>query len=178
MTHQSFEALISLLEQEAAIYEEMALLLDQEREALLGLALDRLGELTSRKETLGLRIKAMDESRKLLARRLGAAYGLAPDQVTLTTLGKLAPPDTAQRLGRIGQRLRETVERCQAVNDYNARAAHRGMDLVSGAIEYLIAQADPAGQVYQAPRPAGARGGYPPARRPGVGASGFISRQV
>lgn len=177
MTNQSFEALITLLDQEEAIYGEMASLLDQEREALLAMAMDRLGELTSRKETLGLRIKAMDESRKLLARRLGNAFGLAPDQVTLSNLCRLAPTEMGLRLNRCGLKLKETVERCQAVNEFNAKATHRGMELVSGAIEYLIAQADPAGKVYQAPRPT-ARGGYPPARRPGTGASGFISRQA
>lgn len=173
MTDQSFNALISLLEQEEAIYSEMASLLDKEREALLAMALDRLGELTSRKETLALRIKAMDESRRLLARRLGAAFGLDPEQITLVALCRLAPPEIAMRLSRIGIRLKETVKLCQTTNDFNARAAHRGMELVSGSIEYLIAQADPAGKVYQAP---GARGYAAAGRRPG--SSGFISRQV
>lgn len=175
MTQQSFEALISLLEQEEAIYKEMALLLEQERDALLAMTMDRLGEVTSRKETLALRIKALDESRKLLARRLGSAFGLDPDQVTLVTLcQKAATPDIAMRLSRVGLSLKAAVQHCKEINDYNARAASQGMSLVTGAIEYLIAQADPAGKVYQSPRPKA--GGYSPARRP-VSAT-FISRQV
>lgn len=172
MINQSFDALIALLEQEDAIYGEMAILLDQEREALLAMALDRLGEITSRKETLALRIKAMDESRKLLARRLGTALGLDPDSITLSGLGEAVPPELSRRLARIGQALKQTVLRCQAVNEFNARAASRGMNLVTSSIEYLIAQADPAGKLYEAPRGKG----YGGARRPG--ASGFISRQA
>jgi len=172
MMHQSLTALIGLLEQEETIYREMAVLLDEEREALLGMAVERLGEITARKETLVLRIKALDESRKLLARRLGDACGLKPEEVTISRLCLIAPPETAARLSRIGQALRATLERCQAVNTFNERAASRGMSLIGGAIEYLIAQADPLGKLYQAPRAKG----YGPALR--HGASGFISRQV
>lgn len=175
MINSQLEALITLLEQEEAIYSEMAILLDEERAALVAMATDRLGEVVARKETLALRIKAMDESRKLLARRLGAAYGLSPERITLVDLCRQAPPELAMRLSRSGLKLKQTVQRCQEVNDYNARAATRGRELVSGAIEYLIAQADPAGNVYQAPK---AKGGYGAAagRRPGY--SGFISRQA
>jgi flagellar biosynthesis/type III secretory pathway chaperone len=174
MINTQLEALITLLEQEEAIYGEMAILLAEERDALLAMAMDRLGQLTARKETLALRIKAMDESRKMLARRLGDAFGLSPDQVTLAGLCRQAPPELAMRLSQIGLKLKETVQHCQSVNEHNARAATRGRELVTGAIEYLIAQADPAGNVYQAPK---AKGGYGAAgRRPGH--AGFISRQA
>lgn len=177
METQSFLALISLLEQEEAIYGEMATLLDEEREALLAMALDRLGELTSRKETLALRIKAMDESRKLLARRLGTFFCLEPDQVTLSALGRHAPAHLAAPLQAAGEKLRATVERCQAINEYNARAASRGMSLVASSIEYLIAQADPVGKLYQAPVRGARAGGYGASLRRASG-SGFIQRQA
>ena len=172
MLTQTYAALISLLEQEEAIYGEMAVALNEEREALLAMAADRLGELASRKETLALRVKALDESRKLLARRLESALGIPPEELTVTRLVQHAPSGMGERLRRVGQTLRQSVERCQAVNQFNERAARRGMSLLGGAIQYLIAQADPAGKLYQAPRPKGyAAGGH-------SGASGFISRQV
>lgn len=179
MMIQTFQALLALLEQEESIYSEMATLLEQEREALLAMKVDRLGQIASRKETLGLRIKAMDESRKMLSRRLGAALGLESDKITLTVLSQVAPADVGVRLGQIGQKLKQIVLKCQAANEFNARAACRGLDLVSGAIEYLIAQADPAGKLYQAPKKGKALGGYGAGGSNRFsGPSGFISRQV
>jgi flagellar biosynthesis/type III secretory pathway chaperone len=147
--HRHFDALIDLLTQEETIYREMSSLLDEERQAMLGLAVERLGEIASRKETLALRIKALDESRKLLARRLGAQFGLRAEQVTVSNLCPRAPGPTAGRLEATARRLRATVLECQEKNNYNARAAARGMDLIGGAIDHLIAQADPSGKVYQ-----------------------------
>jgi flagellar biosynthesis/type III secretory pathway chaperone len=174
MDLQSLESLIDLLKQEWAIYDEMAVLLDGEREALLAMAAGRLGEIVARKDTLALRIKALDESRKLLARRLAASCGLRTDQVTVTKLSQLAPPEGARRLIRAGKALRQIVEQCQDLNQFNAMAAHRGMDVVGGVIQHLIFHADPAGKVYHAPSGGGAYQGVTSGSR----APGFISRRV
>lgn len=176
MDTQSFESLISLLQQEHAIYCEMAELLAGEREAMLAMAAARVTELTARKQTLVLRIKALDESRKLLARRLGAQCGLDPDGVTLTTLCEFADAPHALRLRTVGEALRQAVLHCQELNRFNERAARRGLELVSGVIQQLIDQADPAGRLYQPP--AGG-GGYPRPRRSGAGGqSGYLSHEA
>ena len=173
MVIKAFEALIDLLSQEQAIYSQMAELLDREREAMLSMATDRLDTIVSTKETLALRLKALDESRKMLANRLGSLHGLPADKVTITGLSQTAPPAVADRLRRVGARLRETVERCQLLNQFNARAARRGVEMVSGAIDHLISTAAPAGKLYSKPV---ARGGYGMGARRSV--PGIISRQA
>lgn len=173
MVVKAFESLIDLLSQEQAIYNEMAGLLDSEREAMLTMATERLDAIVSCKETLALRLKALDESRKMLASRLGNVQGLPPDQVTITKLSETAPSSVAERLRRTGAQLRETVERCRVINQFNARAAIRGVEMVSGAIEQLITTADPVGKLYAKPT---SKGGYGTAVRRSV--SGFITRQA
>jgi flagellar biosynthesis/type III secretory pathway chaperone len=173
MDLQPIESLISLLQQEHAIYCEMASLLAEERQALLAMAFAQVSELAGRKETLALRIKALDESRKLLARRLGAQCGLPSDQVTVNDLAACVPGPQAQRLRTVGAALRHAVQQCQELNRHNERAARRGLELVTGAIHHLIDAADPAGKVYQAPHAPG----YPAARRGKGGSSGFLSRE-
>ncbi len=170
---QALQSLVELLRQELAIYETMAELLGEEREALASLAADRLGELTARKETLVLRVKALDESRRLLARRLAAAAGVAPDDVTVSKLIEVAPPNMAAALADVAARLRDAVRRCRELNDMNARAAARGAELVAGAVRFLVDQAEPSGRVYQDPRRMGA-GSYPRA----TPAPGMISRSA
>jgi flagellar biosynthesis/type III secretory pathway chaperone len=147
--NRHYEALIDLLGQEGAIYGELSGLLDEESQAMLGLAIERLGEIAARKETLGLRIKALDESRKVLARRLGAQAGLTPDQVTVSQLSRLLPASVGGRLAAAGARLREIAVECQEKNAFNARAASRGLEMVNDAIGHLIERADPSGKVYQ-----------------------------
>lgn len=170
MSTHSFDALIKLLGQEREIYGELADLLDQERDALLAMRTARLGEIVSRKETLALRLKALDESRRVLARRLAGTFGLDPDQLSLSDLSRHAPPPHDRRLSAAGRALRETVLRCKSINEHNSRAARRGLELVGTAVKHMIDTGDPAGKVYESPRKRG--------KAHASGASAFISRQV
>ena len=172
MLIQTYQSLIDLLRQEDSIYGEMAVLLEEERIALAKMSVERLGEIVSRKETLALRIKALDESRKMLARRLGEALGLAAEEVTVTRLSERAPVPLGAQLRQTGDALRETVHRCQKLNEHNSVAVKRGWDLVHGLIAHLVEGVDPAGRLYQAPR--GPKG-YGSVRS---GNSGFVSRQA
>lgn len=171
MLTEHFDALIALLGQEQAIYEEMAELLDAEGEALNKMAAHRLSEIVTRKETLVLRVKALDESRRLLARRLGAALGIAGADLTLTNMAARASSGMGRRLIAAGESLRAAIERCRTINERNSVAARRGLDLIGDAARWVIEQADPVGPVYQ---PGRGRAGYGAAGR----GPAFISREA
>jgi flagellar biosynthesis/type III secretory pathway chaperone len=175
-SQQDYEALIDLLEQEEAIYREMLALLDEEREAMLRMRVDQVMRLTSRKETLALRVKALDESRKMLARRLAAGLGTPPDQVTVTRLCEQAPFGVAKRLAAAGDRLRQVVAACKTKNEANGRTAACGMNVIAGAMDHLIAHADPTGVVYRPSRRDG-HGGYARLTK-AVPSLGLVSRQA
>ena len=141
--------LICLLEEESSIYVQLHELLEQERQALLHLSPSDLGEIGARKETLALRIKALDESRKVLGGRLGRMLGIDPDQLTVTAMIERIPSDLAGRLERVRHELKERALACKEANDFNSRAARRGLDLINSTIEHLLSDPDPAGKVYQ-----------------------------
>lgn len=169
-TQQSFNGLISLLEQEAAIYEQMETLLGEELEALKFLRASELGELSAKKETLALRVKALDESRRLIGERLGRALGIAPEELTVSELCKFAPQSIGMRLGEVRDALRERAIACRALNDRNSRAARRGMDLVGNAADYLLKTREPSEKVYAK------KGPY--AKRKAPSGPSVVSRQV
>lgn len=175
MNTKPFEALIKLLQQEQVIYEELAQLLEIERQALLSMEADQVGQIVSRKQTLALRVKTLDESRKMLSRRLGTLCGLRFEQVTTTQLAKCAPAGVGERLRRAARDLRGVVEHCQQVNKYNDGAARKAVDLLGGAIEYMIQQADPVGQVYT-PGKRAQSGGSSSGAGKSTGGPGLISR--
>ena len=152
--------LIALLEEEAAIYGRIGALLEREQKALLGLEVSELGEIASQKEMLALRIKTLDESRQIMSARLGAGLGMGPGEVTVSALcdairrglldtGASDRAQLADRLDEVRQKLKDRAESCRGINEINSRAARRGLDLISGAIEHLLTEADPAGHLYQ-----------------------------
>lgn len=169
-SQQSFIGLISLLEQEAEIYALMETLLGEELEALKFLRASELGELCARKETLALRVKALDESRRLIGDRLGRTFGIAPEDLTVTELCKFAPPGIGERLANVRETLRERAIACKTLNDRNFRAARRGMDLVSNAADYLLKTREPSEKVYAK------KGPY--AKRKAPSGPSVVSRQV
>lgn len=173
MRHTVVDSLIDLLDQEEAIYAELGRLLEEEHELIPALALSRIEELSARKETLALRIKAMDESRKMLARRVASIFGIKSDEATLGVLCGLVESDQRTQLQLIGDRLRKTLTRCQELNELNGRAIGAGAKLASSAIEYLIEQADPSGKIYKNPTSKRTYTGV----RPGV-AAGLIHSQA
>jgi flagellar biosynthesis/type III secretory pathway chaperone len=170
LQRRTFQDLIALLAEESEIYEAFGKLLEDERDALMHLRASELGEITSQKETLALRIKALDESRKVMSEQLGRRFDLERDQVTIKALREFATPGESARLEEIRLELRERALECKRINDENARAARVGLDLIQNASEFLVGQADPAGKIYQK------KGGYASEARRRTPA--IVSKQV
>lgn len=170
------ENLVTLLGEEHEIYGELAGVLELEHAALLAMEVSELGVCTSRKETLALRLRALDESRRLIAGRLATLLGVPKEAVTITRLCGAAGGAASVRLQLAAERLKMVVQRCHELNQVNSIAARKGLELASGAIQFLLAPPDPAGRVYQSPR-GGARGYAAAGSRPAQ-APGLISRQV
>lgn len=158
--HHIVPDLIALLEEEAAIYGRIEALLKREQKALLGLEVSELGEIASQKEMLALRIKTLDESRQIMSARLSTCLGMGPGEVTVSALcdaigsglletGEGDRAQLANRLDEVRRKLKDRAESCRGMNAINSRAARRGMELISGAIEHLLSEADPAGHLYQ-----------------------------
>lgn len=156
---QQFESLIELLDQERFIYADLAGVLEEEGKALVAMRGDLLGECVAAKETLLLRLRALDESRRVIAQRLARAYQLSPTEITMSQLAERAPASLGDRLLAAGSGLRAEVERCIELNKKNERAARSGQTILQSAVEAVIEQSRPADKVYQASS-RGARGGY------------------
>src|SRR5262245_52855717 len=103
------ENLITLLGEEAAIYAGLAGTLELESTALLKSEVVRIGELGSKKETLALRLKALDESRKLIAKRFATLLGVPANLITVSRLAKAAGGLDGQRLANAAARLKALV---------------------------------------------------------------------
>jgi len=148
-TRKAFQDLINLLVEETQIYGELASLLEAERDALTRLRASLIEEIAAKKDTLGLRIKALGESRLILARRMGQGFGIASDELTITELLKFVPRDMRRELEHARTKLRSQAMACKKANEYNSMAAAQGVDLMRSAIGFLVADHDPAGKIYQ-----------------------------
>jgi flagellar biosynthesis/type III secretory pathway chaperone len=147
---RSFPDLITLLEEEVTIYSQIRDLLERERHALLHMAASELGEICAAKETLALRIKALDESRRILSERLGRRLSISPDDLTVSKLCEFAPAGLKEKLSIARDQLREQALACRELNEINASAARKGLEIVTTAVEFLVRESDPAGKVYEA----------------------------
>lgn len=111
--------LADILFRNVELYEEMAGQLEEERLAFQSHSIDNLDKNLKQKETIILKIKALEETRQRVMSALGKAARLDPKQLTFSRLLELAADPLKDRLSAIRQSLREKIEKTNELNSFN-----------------------------------------------------------
>ncbi|MBF0428437.1 MAG: flagellar protein FlgN [Magnetococcales bacterium] len=137
MSTTSFDAvaetqrLISLLEPLIGCFERLAILLEQERQALKKRHLPSLETSARQIEDVLNEIKHLDTSRQTLSMRMGKALGLSKEAMNLKELDEAMGGGTG--LLEYRQRLRERIDQADRSNQEN-QAIFKGVLVATEAI--------------------------------------------
>jgi len=131
------DALIEILDQEAAVYEKMADVLGEEKSAAIASNLAVLQSARSQKETMIAVISELEHNRQQVARAINREWFNAQGPVAFSTLVPHLAPQDAHRLTQCRETLLTTLGRVKDLNAENASLLSHSISWVGGAMRLL-----------------------------------------
>ena len=135
--NQELKELAETLEMEAGYYEELTVLLEEERETLRRMDIASLEESNGVKANLISQIARLEESRGTLMSALAISQGLPEEKLRLVDLLRNAPAPLAGRLLEVRTRLREVVTEATKRNDHNQKFINEMLSIMEGIVDKL-----------------------------------------
>ena len=117
-----------LLARQERCFRELHELQVREREYLVQLNTEALDEGNNRKETLGLRVRALEETRVRLCGTVAAEHGVDPADVTLTFLCEHCEPELADDFRRFANGFRALARKLESVTRSNGKLVQSSLN--------------------------------------------------
>lgn len=145
--HTQLNRLITLLDAEAEFYQNLLACIQSEKQAIVDLDFDKLGDIGRQKEAMILRQRELAQKRDQAFVQLSAGMAMPSSEMTLAQLSRQAPSPYDDQLLRCRSRLRELLASLGAENDSVQQLVNHGLALVRGSY-HLISQLLDANPVY------------------------------
>ena len=142
--HAHWGELLTVLAESVKLYQDLLLLGEEKRQALIGADTAELDAITRREELKILDGTKLEERRAKATAALANQYKLADRQPTLLILADVAQPETAEQIRSLGAQLDKAVKQLVRLNDTNAALIHQALHFVQYNLNLLTrSQAEP-----------------------------------
>ena len=129
--------LIGLLEHTAELYQALLAVVQDEKNAVVGLDLQQLNDACKAKDNLLLKLRILEEQREQVMVRLAKEIGCSPQGLTLTQLSLLVEESRARRLVDLSRDLLTLIESLQDAMQQNRFLISHSMQLIKGSYNLL-----------------------------------------
>ncbi|MFH1625988.1 MAG: flagellar protein FlgN [Pseudomonadota bacterium] len=131
------EDLLTSLDRETALYQNLLLILQREKQAVVGLAFDDLNESNKEKETLILQARAFEEARLVLSERLAEQLKIPAHKLTLLHLSDAVEEPYSAKLKTYRSNLLSLLSSIQEINRVNETLIAHSLDCFTGSLSLL-----------------------------------------
>ncbi|MGA2331510.1 MAG: flagellar protein FlgN [Syntrophales bacterium] len=131
------DSLIGLLKREIVVYRELQATIAQEKIILLKPSLERLLESNSKKETVILKAKMLEEGRLKLVKKIANMLDLDENDVNLTVLCSHADPDQQTDLRECQSTLNRLLTDSRKMNQSNKDLLDYSLHFLQGSIDFI-----------------------------------------
>ena len=145
--HTQFKRLIALLDEEAEFYQKLLGCIQTERQAIIDLDFELLGDIGRQKETMILKQRELAKKRDQALMQITGEMTATTEEMTLEQLSRRAPSPYNEELQRCRSRLRDLAASLGAENEHVQQLVNHGLALVRGSY-HLITQLLDANPVY------------------------------
>jgi len=137
--------LIGLLEHTTELYQALLAVVQNEKNAVVGLDLQQLNEACKAKDNLLLKLRILEEQREQILVRLAAEIGCSPQGLTLSQLSLLADESYACRLVDLSRDLFALIQSLRDATQQNKFLISHSMQLIRSSYNLLnnLIAADP-----------------------------------
>jgi flagellar biosynthesis/type III secretory pathway chaperone len=129
--------LIGLLEHATELYQSLFTVVQDEKNAVVGLNLQQLNEACKFKDNLLLKLRILEEQREQIMVRLAAEIGCSSRGLTLTQLSLLVDESSARRLVDRSRDLLALIQSLQDAMQQNKFLMSHSMQLIQGSYNLL-----------------------------------------
>lgn len=136
--------LLTVLAESVQLYQDLLLLGEEKRQALVAANTAELEAITRREELKILEGTKLEERRAKATAALATRYKLTGAQPTLLMLADKADANTAEKIQLLGAELDVVAKRLMRLNDTNAALIHQALHFVQYNLNLLTrSQAEP-----------------------------------
>ena len=131
------DKLLGSLEQATELYQALFRVLQNEKDAVVGLNLQQLNEACKAKDNLLLKLRILEEQREQIMDRVTVELGCAPQGLTITELSLLVDEPYAERLRERSADLSALIQALQDATQQNKFLMAHSMQLIQGSYNLL-----------------------------------------
>lgn len=132
-----FDGLLSVLKTEIQVYEELLILVSREKEILLKPTLTKIQENNSKKETLILKARMLEEVRTNTIRKIAECLGVDDRTLRLSVLARYADSKGRQELLGCQAVLRDLMSRMGEANAAGRHLLDSSLPAIKSSIDFL-----------------------------------------
>ena len=131
------EKLLGSLEQATELYQSLFRVLQNEKDAVVGLNLQQFNEACKAKDNLLLKLRILEEQREQIMDRVTAELGRSTQELTITELSLLVDEPYAERLREHSADLLSLIQALQDATQQNKFLMSHSMQLIQGSYTLL-----------------------------------------
>ena len=131
------DSLIDLLKREIMVYKELQATIAHEKTILLKPSLERILESNSKKETVILKAKMLEEGRLKLVRKIARMLNLEDREINLTTLCSYADPLQEKELKQCQSILNGLLTKNKEMNKNNKELLDYSLHFLQGSVDFI-----------------------------------------
>ena len=131
------DKLLGSLEQATGLYQSLFRVLQNEKDAVVGLNLQQLNEACKAKDNLLLKLRILEEQREQIMDRVTAELGRSTQGLTVTELSLLVDEPYAERLRQRSADLLALIQDLQNATHQNKFLMSHSMQLIQGSYNLL-----------------------------------------
>jgi hypothetical protein len=132
-----FDSLLVTLRSEIGVYKELKDTVLTEKEVLKKYSVEELIESNSKKETVILKAKMLEEVKLNIVRKIAKEVGISDRSVNISALIRYADADTKKALKAYQMALRIMTEEIHRINRSNMELMSMSLQSVVGSINFL-----------------------------------------
>ena len=137
--NEIIQELITILDKELALYRRLLHLLREEKKIMVDYSIDDLGRSNMEKETIGLKLRLLEESRMMLMQRLSPHFDKEPEEITLADLCAKAGEPMASEIDARRTALKAQIGEVRELNERNRALALHSLSHIQGMINLIRA---------------------------------------
>lgn len=133
------EELISTLDAEKAVYEELVPVSEQKTKVLVKEDLQGLKDVTAQEQLLIDRAGVIGHKREEVIKNIGLVLNMKPEELDITTLARILAkqPEEKQRLAALHDSLRVIMKRLVDVNERNKELIENSLEMVEFNLNFI-----------------------------------------